>query len=215
MRGRSVGQVVFFLRGAILLAILMLRPLTASAAPILLGDSVEASLYTSGTVVTQFAPSAVVGAGTEFTGTVRDPGKAGLLWNVTLDISATGFTIGWTSQVPESFISSGAVLLGLSLTGLDFTPAAILSGLAGTGYSCTPSTNPACGAGPAPPVLSFTDNSVNLAFHTLRGAESYTFAFATTETTPSPVPEPSSLALLGAGFATFIAGRFRRREARL
>jgi hypothetical protein len=42
MRGRSHGRAGFLLRGAIVLAVLMLRPLTASAAPVLLGDSVEA-----------------------------------------------------------------------------------------------------------------------------------------------------------------------------
>jgi hypothetical protein len=63
--------------------------------------------------------------------------------------------------------------------------------------------------------VSFTDDSINVSFSALRNAETYTFAIAAAEpTAPVPVPEPSSLALLGTGFATFIAGRFRRRGAR-
>jgi hypothetical protein len=215
MRGRNHGRVVFLLRGAILLAALMLRPLHASAAPILLGDSVEGTLSTSGTIVTQFTSPAVVGAGVEFTGAMRDSGKAGALWNVTVDISATGFTIGWTSLTPGASIISTGTLLGLSLTGLDFTSAGFITGFTRTGYSCAPA-GVVCNSGaPSDSGLSFTDNSISVGFRALRNGETYTYAIAAAEpTSPVPVPEPTSLALLGAGFATFIAGRYRRGGAK-
>lgn len=216
MRGRSDGRVVFSLRGAILLAILMLRPLTAGAAPILLGDSVEGTLYSAGTVLTQFTSPAIVGGGVEFTGLVRDPGRAGTLWDVWVDIGATGFTIGWHSPTPDAFIASSVPLLTLSLSGLNFTPTAAITGFTRTGYSCMPAESVACNMGGAADVnLGFADDAIMVGFRALRAGETYTFDFTTAETTPSPVPEPSSLALLGTGFATVIVGRFRRRAPRL
>lgn len=208
-------RVVFLLRGAVLLAALMLRPLNASAAPILLGDSVEGTLSAAGTIVTQFTSPAVVGAGVEFTGAVRDPGKSGTLWNVSVDISATSFTIGWTSH-PEAFIASFGSLLTLSLSGLDFTPAGLITGVTRTGYSCA-APGVVCDHGAAADAnLSFTDHSISVDFFVLRQGETYTFDIATAESTaPTPVPEPTSLALLGTGFATFIAGRYRRGRAKL
>ena len=195
------------------LAIFLLCPVGASAAPILTGDSVQATLTSSGTVVTQFTSPAVVGAGIEFTGALRAPGKAPTLYNVVVDIFANGFSIGWTSPTPDAFISGGGILLGLSLSGLNFTPTGTITDVNRTGYSCAPASSVVCGIGPISPGLSFTADSISVAFGTLRAGETYTFDIAVAESTvpPTPVPEPTSLALLGTGFATFIAGRYRRR----
>jgi hypothetical protein len=212
MRGRSDGRVVFLLRAAIVCTVLMLRPLSASAAPILLGDSVQATLNTPGTIVTQFTSPAVVGSGVEFTGAVRDPGKTGTLWNVTVDISATSFTIGFTS-FPDAFIASFGPLLTLSLSGLDFTPAGLVTGVTRTGYSCAAPGVVCDNGAPADANLSFTDHSLSVDFFAFRHGETYTFDIAASEpVAPTPVPEPTSLALLGSGFATFIAGRDRQRQ---
>jgi hypothetical protein len=213
MRGGSYGRVGFLLRGAIVLGVLMLRPLTAGAAPVLIGDSVDAGLFSAGTVVTQLTSPAVVGSGVEFTGVVQEPGSYGSLWDVWVDIGASSFSIGWKSRGPTMSIGAPFTVIGLTLVGLDFTPAAIITGVTRTGYSCTPASFVCNGAVPIDPVLNFTEHAINLDFSRIRSSEVYTFDIATTESTPTPVPEPGSLALLGTGFATFIAGR-RRRGAR-
>jgi hypothetical protein len=214
MRGRGHGRVVFLLRGAIVLAVLMLRPLAASAAPVLLGDSVEAGLFGASTVVTPLTSPAVVGSGLEFVGLVRGPKSDGL-WDVWVDVGASSFSIGWVARGADVSFSAPFSIIGLSLSGLDFTPAATITGVTRTDYNCTPAGSYACSLGGAiDPVLNFTDNAVELGFNVMRSGEIYTFDIATTESTATPVPEPGSLALLGTGFATFIAGRYRRREAR-
>jgi hypothetical protein len=216
MRGRGHGRVVFLLRGAIVLAVLMLRPLAASAAPVLLGDSVQAGLFGASTVVTPFTSPAIVGSGLEFTGLVRGPRSDGI-WDVWVDVRASSFSIGWVARGADvAFTAHSAfTVIGLSLSGLDFTPAAIITGVTRTDYSCTPAGTWACSMGGAiDPVLNFTDNAIDLGFSAMRSGEIYTFDIATTESTATPVPEPGSLALLGTGFATFIAGRYRRRGAR-
>src|SRR5262245_38210844 len=84
-------------RGAVVLEVVLMRPLAANAAPILTGDSVQATLTASaGTVLTQFTSPAIVGSGTEFTGFFVDGSKVGALWTVVVDISASSFSIGWT-----------------------------------------------------------------------------------------------------------------------
>jgi hypothetical protein len=218
MRGGSYryGRVGFFLRGAIVLGVLMLRPLTADAAPVLVGDSVEAGLFSAGLVVTPLTSPAVVSSGVEFTGVVQEPGSNGGLWDVWVDIGASSFSIGWTSRGSTASIIAPFTLIGLTLGGLDFTPAATITGVTRTDYSCTPAGSFACGTGgvgPIDPVLFFTEHVISLDFTAIRTGEVYTFDIATTESTATPVPEPGSLALLGAGLATFIGGRYRRRGA--
>jgi hypothetical protein len=216
MRGRNHGRVGFILRGAIVLAVLMLRPLTASAAPVLLGDSVQAELFGGIEINTQFTSPAVVGDGVEFSdGWVRTAPR--MSWFVWIDIGPSSFTIGWTGN---GFSESGhnpAGVFGISLSGLDFTPAGTITGVTRTGYTCVPRhpSIPVCNdAQPIDPILSFSGNSINLSFETVRNRETYTFDIAVGDPTPTPVPEPASLALLGTGFATFIAGRYRRRGAK-
>jgi hypothetical protein len=78
MRGVTHQRVGFSLRAAMVAAVLML-PLTANAAPVLLGDSVDAVLFGID-VTTPFAASAVVGDGAEFTGRVNTGFKAYWDW---------------------------------------------------------------------------------------------------------------------------------------
>jgi hypothetical protein len=212
MRGRGHGRVVIFLRGAIVLAVLMLRPLAASAAPVLLGDSVQGSIYSEFTIVTQFTSPSVVGDGVEFTGVMEDHGKARRNWQVSVDIGARGFTIGWNMPIPDAESPLGGWLtLGLSLTGLNFTEGATITGVTQTGYYCGPGLSGCAHGESTVPPVSFTGDSVVLEFGRLFGGQTYTYEFTVSEPTITPVPEPASLALLGTGFATLIAGRRRRR----
>ena len=132
----SHGRVMFFLRATIVVAVLMMRPPTASAAPVLLGDSVQGELY-GPAVATQFTSPAVVGDGVEFTGgVVKTNSKA--FWKVSVDIGASSFTIGWTHIAVLDVDFNPEAAIGLSLSGLDFTPAGTITGVTRTGYSCSP-----------------------------------------------------------------------------
>lgn len=164
--------------------------------------------------MTPLTSPAVVGPGLEFTGLVRGPGSDGL-WDVWVGVRASSFSIGWVARGADVAFSAPFAVIGLSLSGLDFTPAGTITGVTRTGYSCTPMFgSTACdGAGPIDPFLTFTGNAIDLGFGTVRSGETYTFDIAVAEPTATPVPEPGSLALLGTGFATFIAGRYRRRGA--
>jgi hypothetical protein len=207
-------------RSLIVLAVLLLRPLTASAAPVLLGDSVHAEIYSDYVYdndpesVTQFTSPAVVGDGVEFTeGSIRTGYRSA--WNMAVDIGASSIIIRFGSLGMYDMTSNDGVVLGLLLTGLDFTPAGTITGVTRTGYSCVDGWGYACARDPGPddPILSFTGNSINLGFGTVRDGETYRFDIAVGEPTPTPVPEPGTLALLGTGFVTFIANRNRRRRA--
>lgn len=209
MRGHNDGRGTLLMRGAIVLTALLLRPLAASAAPILTGDSISATLGTSGTVVTQFTSPAIVGDGIEFTGAFRDGGKAGALHNVTIDFSASGFTLGWTGGgVP---MTSGG-LIRITLAGLDFSEGALITGVTRTGWECLPADDSACRFGNPSGNVSFTGNSISLAFDGMKPIETYTYAITAEPPVVTAVPEPASLTLFGTGLAA-LAVRLRRRGA--
>lgn len=207
MRGVTHQRVVFSLRAAMAAAVLMM-PLTANAAPILTGDTVTASLF-GRDVTTPFASSAVVGDGAEFTGVVNTGFKSYFDWGVTVDIGATGFTLVITAP-PDFNLSSTGVLLGFTLSGLNFTPAATIAGVNLTSAVCAVPGSLGCSNGPRTPDVSFTGDSVTVQTSGLGGNQTFAWEFVTQETAPTPVPEPASLALLGTGLAACVARRRRR-----
>jgi hypothetical protein len=209
MRGHNYGRGTLLMQGAIVLTALLLRPLAASAAPILTGDSISATLGTSGTLVTQFTSPAIVGDGSEFTGAFRDGGKSGALHNVTIDFSASGFTLGWTGGgVPMTM----GGLIRITLTGLDFSEAALITAVTRTGWECLPADDSACRFGSPSGNVSFTGNSISLAFDSMKPIETYTYAITAEPPVVTAVPEPASLTLFGTGLAA-LAVRLRRRGA--
>jgi PEP-CTERM motif len=209
MRGHNDVRGTLLMQGAIVLTALLLRPLAASAAPILTGDSISATLGTSGTVVTQFTSPATVGDDIEFTGAFRDGGRSAALHNVTIDFSASGFTLGWTGGgVP---ITIGG-LIRITLTGLDFSEGALITGVTRTGWECLPADDSACRFGIPSGNVSFTGNSISLAFDSMKPIETYTYAITAEAPVVTAVPEPASLTLFGTGLAA-LAVRWRRRGA--
>ena len=95
---------------------------TGSAQAGLIGDTVTAELVDfagAGGVSTQFAASAVVGAGTEFTG-IWNYTPLSQVWQVVLDVDDSGFTVTFTDIGGGSNHDlSGFTFLGLRLGDLD------------------------------------------------------------------------------------------------
>jgi hypothetical protein len=189
-------------------AVLLLGPLPVSATPTLIGDSITGSIHSPGgmSITTQLTSPQTVGSGIEFTGRADD--VFGQIWDVFVDVGASEFRIGWTetTRSGDGNINFGGPGFGLSLSSLDFSPPASISGVLNSSYVCSGSVF-ACNTfvGSGIQGLSFTADSINVDFETLRSGEVYTFAIS------SAVPEPGTLALLGFGLAGL--GLRRRRKA--
>ena len=88
----------------------------------LIGDSVGAILVdqSGGVVAPPFVPTAIVGAGVEFTGT-WSYAPLNQIWNVALDIDASTFTISFNEVgINSSSDISGFTFFGVGLSDLDF-----------------------------------------------------------------------------------------------
>lgn len=172
----------------------------------LLGDTVGAKLQdiAGGVVAPQFSPTAVVGAGVEFTGTWTYA-PLNQVWNVALDIGASSFTITFTDVgINASHDISGFTFMGLVLSDLDpggiITGVSLLSGQAGVQS------------------VGFSDHGITVQWNIFqfRNADgnpinsgSSTFGFQT-----APVPEPAPAGLLALGLLTLAVVRKRQGSAR-
>lgn len=149
---------------------------------------------------TPFTSPAVVGAGVEFTGRASY-GKCTTNFDIAVDIGESDFSVTFTPT--GGFVTSATPVLTLSLSGLDFTPAATITGVTWTNCPGSPCTDP------WPPIVTFTDHTIDVSWTALGGNVTYTFDILTND--PTVVPEPSSIVLLGTGFASVIARRYRRK----
>lgn len=190
--------------GALFFSILLMGSLPASANPILTGDSIQGALSTNqGPVDTQFTSPAVVGSGTEFSGSFTD--YFSQIWNIFVDIGQSSFTVGIVGSTDRANIASSASnLLEIVLSDLDFTPSTIISSVVNSGYNCISSDYSCTAQGNGPNIsgLSFTADSIDVSFNLLRSGETYTF-----DINPTTVPEPNTIALLGIGLIGIGIGR--------
>lgn len=171
----------------------------------LLGDTVGARLqeFGSGTaMVNQFEPTAVVDGSVEFLGSWTYA-PLNQLWNVSLDVGASSFTIGFTEDGNSSTHDlSGFTFIGLQLTDLD--PGGVITGVT------------VLSGGPGVQSIGFSDHGVTVQWNQFEFRDatglpihhhSWTFGIQTA------VPEPASGVLLAAGLAVLMAGaaKLRRR----
>lgn len=170
----------------------------------LLGDSVGARLqeFGSGTaVLNQFDPTAIVDGFVEFNG-AWTYAPLSQLWNVSLDIHASSFTISFTEDGNSSSHDlSGFTFIGLQLTDLDLggviTGVSVLSG--GQGVQS----------------IGFNDHGVTVQWNQFEFRDSagqplshnsWTFGIQTA------VPEPASSALMALGLAALVGSAAKRRR---
>jgi len=157
---------------------------------------------TQASVTTQFAPSAVVGAGTEFTGSFHIlPFNED--FNVTADFDANDLTIVFSSPEPTSNFEAGSEILQLQFTNLP----ASFTGYGAYSFGCNPTLGATCNASTGGiSTIDFSSGSFTVGFIDIFAGDTYVFH---SPLTPA-VPEPSTFALLGTGMLG-AAGGLRRR----
>lgn len=171
----------------------------------LLGDTVGARLQEFGSgpaMVNQFEPTAVVDGSVEFLGSWTYA-PLNQLWNVSLDVGASSFTIAFTEDGNSSTHDlSGFTFIGLQLTDLD--PGGVITGVT------------VLSGGPGVQSIGFNDHGVTVQWNQFEFRDaaglpihhhSWTFGIQTA------VPEPASSVLMAAGLAVLMAGaaKLRRR----
>ena len=186
-----------------LLSLALLSTLQASASN-LTGATIGGSLttYPAYVVANQFAQSAVVGNGVEFTGSVYIP-TGPLTIDVSADFGPNTLKIVFTSPNEVAGIS-GPHLAGLSFSGLP----ASFTGFESSTYFCDPVLGNLCHLGTLSGLSEgyFSPGSFSVVFSKIVAGDTYIFS---SPLTPPAVPEPSSFALLGTGLLG-IAGGLRR-----
>jgi len=155
------------------------------------------------TVTTQFAPSAVVGSGVEFTGSVTTA-AFNFDFNISADFSANDLAIVFTSPNPASNLYGGQELFQLQFTDL---PASFTNYNAYT-YGCDSTLGTACSVSTnGLYTYTFSPGSLTIGFINIFSGDTYVFQ---SPLSSPAVPEPSTFALLGTGMLG-VAGSLRRR----
>ncbi len=170
-----------------------------SAQATLLGDTVAARLqeFGAGTAVqNQFAPTALVDNSVEFNGSWTYA-PLNQLWNVSLDVQASSFTISFTEDGNSSTHDlSGFTFIGLQLSDLD--PGGVITGVT------------VLSGGQGVQSIGFNDHGVTVQWNLFEFRDaagqplshnSWTFGIQ------SAVPEPAPGALLLLGLATLAVAR--------
>jgi len=168
----------------------------------LIGASLDGSFTPSGgSSINQFASPAIVGPGSEFSGSYTDVFEQ--IWDIDVDFGDASMTVGFTERTRAG---GGNIYSGGPVLSLSFSGSPDLGSLAFQSYACT-SPSYSCGTfGGGPNISSFgyAGGVLTFGFNALRSGETYVFAGR-----PTAVSEPATLALFGLGMLGIFFGRRR------